>query len=138
MSAKIGSNPFSNSLGNEILSLRTTSDGNISCDHCTGICLALSKRPSLWVFFHRIVNEKINQNYRCLLFYELLPYILKKLENTKGVISSRYLKKDRQYNGQRKKTKKQTNGLQNNTHKTKDRATRTPHKDGMDSSAPEG
>ena len=79
-------------------------------------------------FFHRIMNEKINQNNRCLYFYEFLPYIPEKLEDTKGVISSRYLKKDTQYNGQRKKTEKQTNDLQNTTHKTKDRATRTPHK----------
>jgi hypothetical protein len=48
------------------------------------------------------------------------------------------LKKDRQHNGQRKKTKRQTYDLQNNTHKTKDRATRSPLKTGVNAGAPEG
>jgi len=34
--------------------------------------------------------------------------IKKTFKNTKGVIRSRKLKKDRQYNGQKKKDKKQT------------------------------
>jgi len=43
-------------------------------------------------------------------------------EDTKGVIRSRKLKKDIQ------KTKRTNNNLRNTTHKTKDRATRTPLK----------
>ena len=51
-------------------------------------------------------------------------------EDTKGVIISRKSKKDRQYNGQRKKDKRTNNDLQNVTQETKDRATRTPLKTG--------
>ena len=46
--------------------------------------------------------------------------------------------KDRQYNGQKKKYKRTNNDLQNITHKTNDRATRTPLKLGMNSGVPEG
>ena len=42
-------------------------------------------------------------------------------EDTKGISRSRKLKKDKQYNGQKKKNK----DLQNVIQKTKDRATRT-------------
>ena len=38
--------------------------------------------------------------------------------------------KDRQHNGQKKKDKRTNNDLQNITHKTKDRVTRTPLKSG--------
>ena len=38
--------------------------------------------------------------------------------------------KDRQHNGKKKKEKKTNNDLQNITHKTKDRVTRTPLKTG--------
>ena len=48
-----------------------------------------------------------------------------KYEDTKGVIRSRTLKKDRQYNGQMKRDIWTNNDLQNTTHKTKGRATRT-------------
>jgi hypothetical protein len=41
-------------------------------------------------------------------------------ENTKGVIRSHKLKKDRQYNGQNKKDKRTNNDVQKTTHKTKD------------------
>jgi hypothetical protein len=41
-------------------------------------------------------------------------------ENTKGVIRSHKLKKDRQYNGQNKKDKRANNDVQKTTHKTKD------------------
>ena len=46
------------------------------------------------------------------------------------VIIFRTSKKDRQYNGQKKKDKMANNDLQNSTHKTKDRVTRTPLKTG--------
>ena len=49
-------------------------------------------------------------------------------EDTKGVIRIRISKKNRQNNGQKKKYKRSKNDLQNITHKTKDRVTRTPPK----------
>jgi hypothetical protein len=52
------------------------------------------------------------------------PATREKFEDTKGVI--RMSKKDRQHNGQKKRDKSTHNDLQNNTHKTKDRVTRTP------------
>ena len=48
-----------------------------------------------------------------------------KFEDTKGVSIIRK-SKDRQHNGQKKKDKRTNNDLQNITHKTKDRETRTP------------
>jgi len=51
-----------------------------------------------------------------------------KFEDTKGVIKNCKSKRDRQYNGQRKKNKKTNNDLQNITQKTKDWATRSPQK----------
>jgi hypothetical protein len=50
----------------------------------------------------------------------------------KGVIRSCKSKKVRQHNGQKKKDKRTYNGLQNNTQKTKDRATRTLLKTGSE------
>ena len=44
--------------------------------------------------------------------------------------------KDRQHNDQKKKYKRTNNDLQNITHKTKDRVTRTPIKTGVKSGAP--
>ena len=41
-------------------------------------------------------------------FQAIIPEITKPFQDTKGVIRSRKLKKDRQYNGQKKKDKKQT------------------------------
>jgi hypothetical protein len=46
--------------------------------------------------------------------------------------------KDRQHNGQMKKDKRTNNDLNNTTQKTKDRATRTPQKPGVNLAAPEG
>jgi hypothetical protein len=46
-------------------------------------------------------------------------------------------KKGKQHNGQRKKDKRTNNHIQDSTQKTKDQATRTPLKPGMNSSAPE-
>jgi hypothetical protein len=46
-----------------------------------------------------------------------------KLEDAKGVPRSRKSKKDRQYNGQKKRT---NDDLQNISQKNKDRVTRTP------------
>ena len=48
------------------------------------------------------------------------------LEDTKRVIRIHKSKKNRQHNGLKKKDKRTNNDLQNTTHKTKDRATRTP------------
>ena len=51
-------------------------------------------------------------------------------EDTKDL--TRKSKKDKQYKGQMKRDKRTNNDLQNNTLKTKDRATRTPLKTGGD------
>jgi hypothetical protein len=58
-------------------------------------------------------------------------------EDIKGVIRIRKLK-DRQHNDQKKKDKRTNNDLQNITHKTKDRVTRTPLKPGANSGSPQG
>jgi len=47
-------------------------------------------------------------------------------------------KKGRQRNGQKKKDKRTNDDLQNTTQETKDRATQTPLKPGMNLGAPEG
>ena len=62
----------------------------------------------------------------------------KKFEDTKWVTTSRNLKKDKQYNGQKTKdkNKRTNNGLQKTTKKHK--ATRTPLKPDMNSGVPEG
>jgi hypothetical protein len=56
-----------------------------------------------------------------------------KIEDTKGLIRSRNSYKDRKCKG-----KQTNNGRNNTTHKLKDWATRTPLKQGMNSSSPEG
>jgi len=43
---------------------------------------------------------------------------MQKFEDNKGVIRDRKSKKDRQYNGQKKKNKMTNNGLQSSTQKT--------------------
>ena len=53
-------------------------------------------------------------------------------EDTEEVIRIRKSKKDRQLNGQTKKDKRKNNDLQNITHKTKDRVTRTPLRTGCE------
>ena len=56
-----------------------------------------------------------------------------KFKDTTWVIRTRKSKKNRQYNGQRKKINKRTNNnLQNTTHETKDWAPRTPLKHGSE------
>ena len=54
-----------------------------------------------------------------------MSYYLEEFEDTKGVIRICKSKKNRQHNGQKKKDKRTKNVLQNITHKTKDRITRT-------------
>ena len=56
-------------------------------------------------------------------------------KDTKGLIRIRKSKKDRHHNGKTKKGKRTSNDLQNKTHKTKDRETRTPQSSGMVSSS---
>ena len=58
-----------------------------------------------------------------------------KLEDTQGVITSRILQNDRQYNDLKKKDQ---NDIQNTTQKPKDWLTRTPLKSRMNSGAPKG
>ena len=55
-------------------------------------------------------------------------YMYQEFEGTKGVIRIRKSNKDRQYNGQKKRT---NNELKNITQKTKDRVIRTPIKPGV-------
>ena len=57
--------------------------------------------------------------------------LYEELEDSKGVIRIRK-SKDRQHNGQTKKDKRTNNDLHSNTHKTKDRVTRTPLTTGGD------
>ena len=52
-------------------------------------------------------------------------------KDTKGVIRSRESKKDRQYNGQKKKDKITNNDIQDITQKTADWATQAPLKPGL-------
>ena len=56
--------------------------------------------------------------------------IQEEFEDTKEVVRIRKSKKDRQHNGQKQKDKRTNNDPQNITHKTEDRATRTPLKTG--------
>ena len=67
--------------------------------------------------------RKLKIRFQLALMYE-------EFEDTKGVIKIRLSKKNRQYNGQQKKYKRTNNDLQNHTHNTKDRVTRTPLKTG--------
>jgi hypothetical protein len=59
-------------------------------------------------------------------------------EGTKEVIRIRNLKKVRQFNGQKKNDKRTNHNLQRTTQKTKDQATRTQLKTGVNSGSPEG
>ena len=62
---------------------------------------------------------------------------IRKVEDTKGVTRRSRKSKGRQYNGQKKTEKRTNTNLQNITNKTKDRATRTPLKTGVNSGGPE-
>jgi hypothetical protein len=62
----------------------------------------------------------------------------KEFDDTNGVIRIRTSKKDRQHNSQKKKDKRTNNDLQNITHKTDDRVTRTHWEPGMKSGGLEG
>jgi hypothetical protein len=65
-----------------------------------------------------------------LILVDLLTITVKEeVEDTKGVITIRISKKNRQHNGQKKKYKRTNNDLQH-TYTTKDRVTRTPLKTG--------
>ena len=68
--------------------------------------------------------RKLKIRFQLALMYE-------EFEDTKGVIKIR-ISKNRQYNGQQKKYKQTNNDLQNHTHNTKDRVTRTPLKTGCE------
>ena len=61
-----------------------------------------------------------------MAYIQKILYVFQEmLEDLKGVIRSLKLKKDRQYNSQKKKVETTNNDLQNITQKTKDWATRT-------------
>jgi hypothetical protein len=77
----------------------------------------------LWLLITPLVFSNFSSN--------LLQYtcdIRRKFEDTKGVIRSCKSKKDRKYNGQKKKNKMTNNDLQNTTQQTKDGGTQTPLK----------
>jgi len=63
--------------------------------------------------------------------------VWEKCEDTKWVTRIRKSKKDRQHHGQKKQDKRTNNDLQSIKQNVKDRATRTPLKTGVNSSAPE-
>ena len=65
-------------------------------------------------------------------------YKAKQSENINRIVRSRASKEDRLCNGQSKKEERTNNYLQNITKKTKDRATRTKLKPGVNSGALEG
>jgi len=58
-------------------------------------------------------------------------------EDSKVIIRIRISKKNRQHNGQKEKIQKDKQRSTKHTHKTKDRATQTPIKTGVNSGAPE-
>jgi hypothetical protein len=69
-------------------------------------------------------NGKTNQMLFILLlklkgFISWIIYFIQKHKVTKGVIRSCKFKKDRQYNGQKKKYKRTNNSVQNTSHKSK-------------------
>ena len=81
-------------------------------------------------------NITITRSYS-LECYNSLKQEYKSTEDTKGVIKI-CKSKDRQQNGKKKRDKRTNNDLRNTTQKTKDRATRTPLKTGLNSGVPEG
>jgi len=65
-------------------------------------------------------NDDSHSFCRGFMFYLCYLYLKEKFEDTKGVMRSRKLKKDRQHNMTQKKTDKRTNNdLQNITQKLK-------------------
>jgi hypothetical protein len=59
-------------------------------------------------------------------------------EDTKGAIRIRISQKNRQHNDQNEKVQKDKQRSTKHTYKSKDRATRTPLKTGVNSGVPEG
>jgi hypothetical protein len=59
-------------------------------------------------------------------------------EDTKGAIRIRISQKNRQHNDQNEKVQKDKQRSTKHTYKSKDRATRTPLKTGLNSGVPEG
>jgi hypothetical protein len=59
-------------------------------------------------------------------------------EDTKGAIRIRISQKNRQHNDQNEKVQKDKQRSTKHTYKTKERATRTPLKTGLNSGVPEG
>jgi len=79
-----------------------------------------------FLFTVRLTNERVGV-FLARHSVQHLVFISKKMfEDTKGVISRRKLKKDRQYNGQEKK--RTNNDLPNITQNTEDLVIRTPLK----------
>ena len=81
--------------------LQKSSDKRFRCDHSLNLCVNIKPLTYKWPYIN-ICQEDF--------------------EYTKGVISIRKSRKDRQHNDQKKKDKRTNNDLQNNIQKTRDRA----------------
>jgi hypothetical protein len=97
-------------------------------------CSSTKKIKRQWAVFktlHRKLNiEQYKPIFDCAIIHSRIYTNINKniFEDTNEVIRIRKSKKNRQYNGQKKRDKKTNNDLQNTTQKTKDRATQTPSK----------
>jgi len=96
------------------------------------------KYSSKWNGMIRIqyssTNINVNQNNttrtQTINKHNQVGRLEEEFEDIKVVIKIRKSKKDRQHNDQKKNDERTNNNLQNITHKTKDRVTRTPLKTG--------
>jgi hypothetical protein len=105
------------------------------------LILELLRQSGIYCLFHVITPLYLwqtkwwplkyrSQSHICSWIYILLNWFeQEEFEDTKGVMRIRK-SKNRQHSGQKKKDERTINDLQNITHKTKDRVTRTPLKTG--------
>ena len=76
-------------------------------------------------------QQKISNTVRKFDLVINIPEIMEvEFEDTKGLIRIRISKKNRQFNGQKKKNKRTNNDLQKHTNKIKYRVTRNPLRTG--------
>ena len=107
-------------------------------------CSSTKKIKRQWAVFktlHRKLNiEQYKPIFDCAIIHSRIYTNINKniFEDTNEVIRIRKSKKNRQYNGQKKRDKKTNNDLQNTTQKTKDRATLIHYKPEVNSDVPEG
>jgi hypothetical protein len=94
-------------------------------------CINPDSYSFLWAKYSNMIERtmiSLTKWSRLFGVFNDLPLLLKKFENTKGVIRSCKSTKDRQYNSQKKKDERTNNDLQNTTQTNKDGATRTSQK----------